>query len=515
MDVNQIPRRAWAFALLTLFTIAAAGAALDRVGNLARTAEHTIEDPFLLAAGLLEAHDGAYQLDASLHAMVMAGDNRARAAFAPALAEGERRLAAALATVVVPHKDHSELLAPLFASLNRWSATRARVLELVDEGRWADAHYLLISDGREDFDNLHHALNDILAAEQRRAAELTDATRRAERDATLAALGLAVAAGGALAALVVGFALFMRTHRPLMRLRGCLTALAAGDTGIHIPHRDQGDAIGALARAIAVFQQSVAERDAATSALEQSRERLREAVAEARRADACKGRFLASASHDLRQPFQALRLFLDVLDRRLDQPGDRLVLTGAMKALAAGEDVLRDYLDVSLLDSGIIQPVFREIAVGELLAELTLECAPAASAKNLTLRNVPSSAWVASDPHLLRRLLRNLLVNATRYTDQGGIVLGCRRRGDSLRIEVWDSGIGIAEDKLATVFEEFFQIGNPERDRAKGLGLGLSVVERLAALLGHRIDVASRPGKGSVFAVTVPLAPQPAARVAA
>nr|WP_277395018.1 ATP-binding protein [Magnetospirillum aberrantis] len=121
---------------------------------------------------------------------------------------------------------------------------------------------------------------------------------------------------------------------------------------------------------------------------------------------------------------------------------------------------------------------------------------------------VPCTATIRSDPELLHRMLHNLLANALRYTTHGRVLLGCRRRGENLRIEVWDTGIGIAADHLGIVFEEFFQLNNPERDRAKGVGLGLSVVERAAHLLQHPLDVSSRPTQGSMFAVTVPLVPE-------
>ena len=129
-------------------------------------------------------------------------------------------------------------------------------------------------------------------------------------------------------------------------------------------------------------------------------------------------------------------------------------------------------------------------------------------------RVVPSSLSVRSDPRLLEQMIRNLLSNAVKYTNKGKILLGCRRRGDKLRIEVWDTGIGIPEEQLQAIFEEFHQLDNPARERSKGLGLGLAIVERLADLLGHAVDVRSRPGKGSVFAVEVPLRARRAAMAA-
>jgi signal transduction histidine kinase len=174
-----------------------------------------------------------------------------------------------------------------------------------------------------------------------------------------------------------------------------------------------------------------------------------------------------------------------------------------------------NYLDVSVLESGIVKPSPADVAIAPLLDDVLQEWRGPAADKGLSLRLVGCGAMVRSDPALLRRVIRNLVSNAVRYTDEGGVLVGCRRRGDSLRIEVWDTGIGIPADQLQVVFEDFYQIGNPERDRANGLGLGLSVVDRAAHLLGHQITVTSRPGTGSMFAVTVPLVKHGRARAMA
>ena len=288
-------------------------------------------------------------------------------------------------------------------------------------------------------------------------------------------------------------------------MRARLLALAEGDLDSPIPHVNSGSAVGALARAVATFRQGMIERDEAHRALRLSQHRLRAAMEDACQANAAKSRFLAAASHDLRQPMQALRLYLDTLDRRIDDSLDRRILGGALQALAAGEDLLRNFLDVSVLESGILKPDMSDLPVADVMADLAAECGVLARDKGLELRMVGSNLRVRSDATLLKRLLRNLLTNAIRYTSAGRVVVGCRRKGAFVRIEVWDTGIGIPADQLQAVFEDFYQIGNPERDRTKGLGLGLSVVERAARLLGHQITVTSRPGQGSMFAVTVPL----------
>jgi signal transduction histidine kinase len=506
--VLHLPSKWPVFGLFLIFTCVAATAALDRVGRLGRAAEHSSEAPFVLAASLLEAHHNAYTLKSRLHDAIAAGRPESLARLRGDMGAIVSRLHEALSVALAPHLDANQVTPPLARDLSAWAETRDRIIELAEQGRWSDAHAVLSTDGETAFHQVHLALNRVMTAERERANHLANMTREAETNAVIAAIILAVAAGSTVAVACLGSILFARTHRPLMRLRGALLALAEGKSDMEVPYRDHSGAIGAMARAIVEFQRSQAERHAAVTALTLSEERLLRAVAEAGRADEAKNRFLAAASHDLRQPIQAIRLFLDTLEMRLVDKGDRLVLSGALKALSAGEDLLRDYLDVSVLEAGIVEPTMTDMAIAPLLTKLTAECRPAATERGLRLTALPCTAIIRSDSRLLYRLLRNLLTNAVRYTIEGGILVGCRRRGDSLRIEVWDTGIGIPEDKLNAVFEDFFQLANPERDRTKGLGLGLSVVGRTARLLGYRIELRSTLGRGSVFTVTVPLAPQ-------
>ncbi|MBF0332727.1 MAG: PAS domain S-box protein [Alphaproteobacteria bacterium] len=232
---------------------------------------------------------------------------------------------------------------------------------------------------------------------------------------------------------------------------------------------------------------------------------LTKAKEAAERADVAKTRFLAAASHDLRQPLQALSLFVAVLGNRPHGPEDATLISRIQDSVQALEGLLNSLLDVSKLEAGLVVPNVETFRVESMLQRLAAEFEPIASAEGLGLRAVPSRALVRSDPALLERILRNLLNNAARYTEEGRILLGCRRRGSTLRIEVWDTGIGIPPDQLQAIFREFHQLGNPSRDRRQGLGLGLAIVERLAALLGHRISVRSTPGRGSVFAIELPL----------
>jgi signal transduction histidine kinase len=479
--------------------------AVGRVEHLARAQENLRDHPFTLADALLRAHDHAHALHSSLGDQVIAGDLLEAGHALKKVSEHEQDLMAALAEVVQGSRHEPHALKPLITVLTEWRSLRERVGELLVAGRWADASYIQHTEGEQAYRNLHTAMWALLELERSNAAQLRDNAAAAERSAVLAAFVLAVLAGGSLAAMALGGLFFVRTNQPLARLRGCLLRLAGGDTSVSVPYRSHDNAVGAIARAIDGFRRSMIERDTATEALRRSKESLRQAVLEAHTANDSKSRFLAAASHDLRQPLQALRLYLDTLDARLTDRMDRRILAGAIDALAAGEDLLRNYLDVSVLEAGILAPRLDDVALKPLLEELTRQYAAEADAKGLDLRMVPPHATVRSDPALLRRLLSNLIANAIRYTQDGGVLIGCRHQGDAVRIEVWDTGIGIPADKLDSVFEDFYQVGNSERDRTRGLGLGLSVVDRTARLLDHKVTVRSRVGKGSVFSVTLPL----------
>jgi len=234
-------------------------------------------------------------------------------------------------------------------------------------------------------------------------------------------------------------------------------------------------------------------------------DRLRTAKSEAERANVAKSKFLASASHDLRQPVQSLVLFMGALQGHVDGTPAMRILHSMEQSLDGLRMLLDGLLDVSKLDAGLVTASPVPMPLASIIQRLANEYTLRAAEQGLRFRISGCSAVVQSDPVLLERILRNLVENALRYTERGGVLVGCRRRGDQLRIEVADTGIGIALDRQQEVFEEFFQVGNPERDRGKGLGLGLAVVRRLARLLGHEVEVRSIPGRGSTFAVTVPL----------
>jgi two-component system, sensor histidine kinase len=229
-------------------------------------------------------------------------------------------------------------------------------------------------------------------------------------------------------------------------------------------------------------------------------------AAQAVQANQAKSRFLAAASHDLRQPVHALGLFAAAARAHVQGDEGHTIMDKITASIDSTEALFNALLDVSRLDAGIMLPDVQPFVVDGLLRRLAEEYAPRAAAKGLSLRWRPSAKTVSSDPALLERVLRNYLSNAIRYTRHGAILLACRTRGKHLRIEVWDTGAGVAADKLEDIFQEFYQIGNPERNKANGLGLGLAIVKRIASLLGHPIGVTSRLNRGSTFSITLPLA---------
>jgi signal transduction histidine kinase len=238
---------------------------------------------------------------------------------------------------------------------------------------------------------------------------------------------------------------------------------------------------------------------------------LQEERDRAQAADRAKTRFLAAASHDLRQPIHALSLLIATLaalgHRGAVQSGDARDLAGKAKSIVGNlSALLNGLLDISRLDAGVVTVARETVNLSQLFDHLSNEFAATAKDRGLHWRVVESRLQVDSDPMMLKRVLGNLLSNAFRYTGSGGVLLGCRRRGASVEIQIWDTGPGIPADQQAMVFEEFVQLQNPARDRTQGLGLGLAIVRRTAVLLQHPLKLVSVTGRGSMFSVTVPKA---------
>lgn len=247
------------------------------------------------------------------------------------------------------------------------------------------------------------------------------------------------------------------------------------------------------------------------AALEAHGARLREqtAIAEdarrvAEHAERAKTRFLAAASHDLRQPMHAISLLVGALRPRAEG-AEREIMARLERSVEVMDGLFNAILDLSKLDSGAVTPTISDVPLHAIFEPIELHFAPEAAAKNLTLNVFASRAVVKTDAALLERALRNLVSNAIKYTREGRVLIGCRRRGERLLIAVWDTGVGIAAGDLDQVFEEYFQADYRSRDRSQGLGLGLSIVRRLARLLGSEVKVSSIPGAGSCFGLEVPL----------
>lgn len=231
---------------------------------------------------------------------------------------------------------------------------------------------------------------------------------------------------------------------------------------------------------------------------------LRHHVALVEAADNEKTRFLGAASHDLRQPMHALGLFAAALEKALRGNVHHAKVISMTRAVDALEDSFSAMLDVSKLDAGIVQPSVQTFPIRDVFRRLHMHCAGAAEEKGLSLRFKPGGKLVTSDPQLLERILANLVHNAIRYTCEGGVITVARTRHDRTSLEVWDTGVGITSDQLPQIFNEFYQVENQGRDRSKGLGMGLSIVKRLVLLLGYELEVASVPGRGTVFRVLLP-----------
>lgn len=226
---------------------------------------------------------------------------------------------------------------------------------------------------------------------------------------------------------------------------------------------------------------------------------------EAEYANTAKSRFLAAASHDLRQPIHAQGLFLGVLSRTELNAHQREVLASANAASKASGEMLNTLLDFSRIEAGVIKPAVRPFRLQPLLNKIENELAPQADAKGIVYRSRETHLAVLSDPALVELILRNLVSNALRYTERGGLLVACRKRDHQAVLEVWDTGVGIAPAHQQEVFREFHQLGNPERDRCKGLGLGLAIARGLARTLGHCLSLASTPQRGSVFRLSLPI----------
>lgn len=260
---------------------------------------------------------------------------------------------------------------------------------------------------------------------------------------------------------------------------------------------------GAVAGVVITFTDITERRNVAVA--------LEEALRVADQANATKSRFLAAASHDLRQPLQTLTLLQGLLAKSVSGERAERLVRRLDETLGAMTGMLNTLLDINQIEVGTLKVDFADFRIGDLLDRLRDEFAYHAAAKRLKLRVVTSALHVRSDPRLLEQMIRNLVSNALKYTRAGKVLIGCRRRGERLAIEIWDTGIGIPEAELGQIFDEYHQLDNAARERNRGLGLGLAIVQRLGDILGHPVAVRSNPGRGSVFSIEAALAPTQAA----
>ena len=274
------------------------------------------------------------------------------------------------------------------------------------------------------------------------------------------------------------------TPPPQAVLAGVLLSVAAAGVAWACRRRWLREARATLQREDRILQLE-AERDAAL------------------RADQEKSRFLAIASHDLRQPVHALGLFAATLEKRLKGTGEEPLVRNVVRSIDGLDRSFNAMLDISRLDAGTIEPNFQHFPLRDLFRRLHMHFAGQAELAGLNLRFSPGGKSVISDPQLLERILGNLIQNAIKYTERGGMVVVARTTATHFNVEVWDTGQGIRPADLPRIFDEFYQVGRGDRTRGQGLGMGLAIVKRLARLLGHRLTVASQPGRGTMFRISI------------
>ncbi len=327
----------------------------------------------------------------------------------------------------------------------------------------------------------------------------------AARQRELAIAGLIATLGGLLFGWLVAMHLSRGVTRPILEVATTIERFGKGDMSARLK-ASPSSPLHTLEKGINRMADRLAQnRDELERRVAEATEELRLKKDEAEKANRSKSRFLAAASHDLRQPIHALRLFVEILRDELASDARTATLLGRIQSSVDTMSSMFDaLLDISRLEAGVIETRLQDFPATGLLRPLELMFTPLAAQRGLRFTVVPSSAWLSSDPALLDRLLQNLVSNALKYTQTGRVLVGVRRRPSALSIEVWDTGPGIAREHHQAIFQEFFQVEGLGREAGKGLGLGLAIVERIAGLLGHPIRMRSAPGRGSMFAVEVP-----------
>jgi signal transduction histidine kinase/CheY-like chemotaxis protein len=330
-----------------------------------------------------------------------------------------------------------------------------------------------------------------------------------ERQHAMVLVGMAITLGGLLLGGILAVRLGRGVLRPILRVSDMIERIGQGDLSVRVPVSPNG-LLHELKSGLNQMAQSLeANRDELEQRIASATQALREKKEEAETATLAKSRFLAAASHDLRQPTHALGMFVARLAQLPHDAQTNDLIKSLEASVRATQDLLDGLLDVSRLDAKAVAVQLRPFALADMFEQLRTHLGGTATGKGLRLRIRPTTVALMSDATLLQRILLNLVSNALLYTQHGGVLLACRVAADGkhARIEVWDSGIGIAPEHQQEIFKEFYQVGNAARERSRGLGLGLNIVQRSAQLLGHRLALDSRLGQGTRFSIEVPLAP--------
>jgi signal transduction histidine kinase/DNA-binding NarL/FixJ family response regulator len=382
-------------------------------------------------------------------------------------------------------KDEIELLDRFRKEYEQFTKIVKEVVGLMRAGHAGEARDLQVAQAAPLADRLERLTNQLVNKAEADMVAGIEASNQAYETSRWIVVCFAV--GSILLAVILGHAISGSLIGPVTAVEAQLSQIARGDFSrrLRVENRDE---LGALAANVNRMSEELG--------------RLYKQLEEANLA---KSRFLAAASHDLRQPLHALNLFVTQLRTEKDQAEKSRIIARIDAAVSAVNELFNELLDMSRLDAGVLVPSISEFPIEQLLKRIEMTFTAAARGKNLRLRVVSNSAWVRSDFILLERILLNLVSNAVRYTQDGGIVVGCRRRAGVLQIEVWDSGIGIPEDQQRNIFGEFHQLSTTKGDRRGGLGLGLAIVDRLCRLLDAPIKLTSKSGTGSRFVIAVPL----------